>query len=353
MELQIFTPGMELIGILDNFISLEWTGKYHTAGEFVLTAPLTSASLAMLKRDNLAVCGARSGYIETVELLMEEGGETVTVTGRDLLGYLARRINWGTISWSGTAEGFLRKLVDANCISCAEARIIPGLTLGMAAGYAGNISKQDSYGNILEVIEEVATGAGLGCRIALDVGAKAMVFDVYQGADRRAGGPDPLIFSRGMENILTQIYTDSANSHANTALIGGEGEGAARIMASITAGEGLGRYELFVDAKDLQSTAGETTLTTEEYQAQLLQRGREALAERPVLQSLDGTVNHLARLDFGLGDLVTVCDPSWGLSMDTRITEMQEIFENAGTTVNVVFGGGVPTLTDKIRKGMI
>lgn len=353
MELQIFTPGMELAGVLDSFESLDWTSRYCTAGEFVLKAPLTPSALELLRRDRLVVYDGKSGYVETVELLMEEDGERVTATGRDLLGYLARRINWGTINWSGTAEGFLRKLVEANCISCADARIIPGLVLGAAGGFAGSISKQNSYGNLLEVMEEVATGAGLGCRIVLDAGARSMAFDVYQGADRRAGGPDPLIFSREMENILTQVYTDSANGHANTALIGGEGEGAARTMASITAEAGLGRYELYVDAKDIRSALGEAALTPEEYRAQLLQRGHEALAQRPVIQTMDGTVNHLARLSFGLGDLVTVSDPLWGVSVDTRITEIQEICENTGNTVNVILGGGIPTLTDKIRKGMI
>ena len=353
MELEIFAPDLRLAGVMDGFTSLSWTSRWRTAGEFTLEAPLTSASLALLRRDSVVLAGGRSGYIESVELSMEEDGETVTARGRDLLGYLARRINWGAVDWSGPAEGFLRKLVNDNCIACAAPRVIPGLVLAPAAGFPGDIARQDSFGNLLEVLEAVAAGSELGFRIRLNAPARTMTFEVYQGMDRSAAGPDPLILSRGMENILSQTYLDSANGYANTALIGGGGEGADRTTAAIEAGEGLGRYEIFVDAGDVISAAGNPPLTPEEYQAQLLQRGREALAERPILRTLDGAVNHLARLDFGLGDLVTVSDPSWGVAMDARVTELQEIFENAGTTVNAVFGAAVPTLTDKIRKGMI
>lgn len=353
MELYVFTPALDLYGVLDNFQSLTWVSRYYTAGEFTITAPLTTKSLELLRRGNVVSFGSKNGYIETVELTMEDGVETITAIGRSLVGYLARRINWGTINYTGTAEGFMRKIVSDNCIACTPDRIIPGLSLASPGGFTGSFSKQNSYGNVLEVLEDVAKSSGLGYRIVLNAASKTLSFEVYQGTDHRSVSADPVIFSRSMENMLTQVYYDSINSHSNTALIGGQGEGSSRTTASIISGTGLARYELFVDAKDLQSALGDVTLTAAEYEALLLQRGQEALAERPIIQTLDGTINHLVSASAGLGDLVTVLDPTWGITMHTRITEIEEIYENQGTTINVTFGGGVPTLTDKIRKGMI
>ena len=46
------------------------------------------------------------------------------------------------------------------------------------------------------------------------------------------------MFSKEYENITEQIYTESTAEYANTALIGGEGEGEDRTFVAITNSSG-------------------------------------------------------------------------------------------------------------------
>ncbi|RUT62961.1 hypothetical protein C1144_04880 [Clostridium botulinum] len=86
--------------------------------------------------------------------------------------------------------------------------------------------------------------------------SRLIKFDVYKGVDRTLnnGTIAPCIFSRDFENILEQEYTDSLNNYRNTTLIAGAGEGKDRKITSIEEGAGLDRYELYVDARDIQDT---------------------------------------------------------------------------------------------------
>lgn len=350
MELQVFSQDIELLGILDSFQTLQWTSRYYTSGDFELVMPYTQAARELLCRGNLLRLGNRSGYLHSIALEMGDGGETITATGCDLTHYLARRINWQILTYSGTAAGFMGKLVSDNCIEAAAERVIPRLELGLLPD-SPILHKQNSYGNLLEVLEEVARAAGLGYRIQLEPKGRKLIFQVYQGEDHTVGQTalPPVILSRDFENLLEMAYVESEANYANTALIAGAGEGEARKKAAIQEGSGLGRYEIFVDANDLQPTAEGGELTSEEYTALLLQRGQERLRDYCMSQSFDSV---LFGTDVALGDLVTVTDKRWGITCTCRVTELEETFENGGCLRNVILGDGVPTQYEKLRKGM-
>ena len=116
-------------------------------------------------------------------------------------------------------------------------------------------------------------------------------------------------------------------------------------------GTDLDRLELYVDARDLQKEE----MTDIEYQAKLTERGNEKLAENVEVQSFDSKINLNSNLtykvDFDLGDKVT-CEQSVGVgvTIDTRITEIEEVYENTGKQVNVIFGNRMPELVDKIKE---
>lgn len=61
-------------------------------------------------------------------------------------------------------------------------------------------------------------------------------------------------------------------------------------------------------------------------------------------------VNTVNTKGFGVGDMVTIIDKNWGVMINTRITEIVEIYENKGKTVNLVLGNNVPTLYEKIKR---
>ena len=264
----------------------------------------------------------------------------------------------------------MRKLVLDNCINTANAnRKIPNLILGKVRGFNESIQYQNSYGGVLEQLENISNTSALGYRNLLDIETREIIFDMYKGVNRTInnGSIAPCIFSRDFENILEQEYVDSLNNYKNTCLIAGAGEGKDRKLTSIEQGQGLDRYELYVDARDVQDTKqiektdGEGNKITEdvpmsdnEYMPLLLQRGNEKLAECYEVQTFDSKINtqgnNVYKKDFDLGDVVTVLDKKWNIRIDTRITEIEETYEGKGLEVNVTFGNNVPTIIDKIKQ---
>lgn len=141
----------------------------------------------------------------------------------------------------------------------------------------------------------------------------------------------------------------------------GEGEGSSRIIVSVDIRESLQeeRREIYVDARDLQSTymdesGVERTYTPSQYKELLKQRGREKLAEYEVLESVNSDVdpnaNLVYRQDFDLGDLCTYRYTDVNIECIKRITEIQEVYEGSEQTLSVVFGSEGSTSIKKIIK---
>lgn len=361
MELYIFDRELNFQGILEEHFSLRWVRKYSKCGEFELHCALTPDTLKLLKKGNVIwkKDDEEAGYIEHRHLKQDTTGkEVLVIKGKFLTGYLGRRIIWGTENLNTTSELATRELINKNAINPSNTiRKIDLMELGDLKGYAGNIDKQVSYTNLLETVEEIANTSELGIRTLLDIENKQMVFDIYKGLDRTAGNGinPPAIFSQEFENILEQEYTDSLNNYRNTVLVAGEGEGSDRELVSIENGQGLDRYELFVDARNLQSTdENDNPIPITEYRKLLEDRGISKLSEHKEIETFDSKVNLNSNLvyreDFDLGDIVTCTSKKWGITIDTRITEIEEVYEESGKQVNVVFGNEIPTLIDAIKR---
>mgnify|MGYP001409749470 CR=1 FL=1 len=373
MELYIFNRNLELQGIIDTFISLIWTRRYHKTGGFSLYCPLNSDNLKLLQRENIIYKqgNEEAGYIETRKLtISEKGEELIEITGKLLTNYLDRRISWDRVNYNGKTEELMRKLVLENAIDPKDtSRKIDNLILGDLKGFTETIKYQNSFGNVLEQLENISNTSNLGYRNLLDIKNKKIIFDVYKGIDRTIsnGTIAPCIFSRDFENILKQEFYDSLSDYKNTALIAGAGEGKDRKITSIEEGQGLDRHEVYVDARDIEDTKEVKTydeegneiiedvpMSDEEYIPLLIQRGKEKLAEREEITTFDSKVNtrgnNIYRKDYDLGDLVTVVDDKWRLRVDTRITEIEEVYEEGKVEINPTFGNNVPTIIDVIKR---
>ncbi len=359
MELYIFDRDINRWGILDSYVSLRWTRRYHRAGEFELHTALTAETLNLLQRENIIWKrdDVEAGYIEHRELRQDSlGKETLIVRGKFLTGYLGRRIIWGIENRNMSTEKIIRVLIERNSIAPdAPDRVLPFFELGQQRDIPGNTRVQIGYKNLLEAVEGLAETNGFGIRTIFDAQNKKLIFDVYRGLDRTAGQSTnpPAIFSREFENVFEQEYVDSLNNYRNIALVAGEGEGTDRELVTAGEGEGLDRYELYVDARDLQST-DENEQPVPDYPGLLAARGAAKLAECEEIRTFDSKVNLRGNLrykeDFDLGDIVTVTSKRWGVAVDTRITEIEEVFEPGGRDIYCTFGNAAPTLIDKIRQ---
>lgn len=363
MELYVFDRELNFVGLLDNFFSLRWVRRYHRAGEFELHCPLNAHTLELLQsqRENIIwkQGDVEAGYIKYRQLGQDDQGqETLVVKGEFLTGYLGRRIIWGQEILNTTAEIAMRALVERHAINPADpARVMPLLELGELQNFDEAVDYQTSYKNLLEEIEKISNLSGLGYRVAVDLPAKKLLFQVYKGRDLTAGqtANPPAIFSNEFENVLDQQYVDSLHNYRNVALVAGAGEGVDRKLVTVGQSTGLDRFELFVDARDLREEDEEGNPIQEaDYLEMLKSRGQSKLTECADLQTFESRINVRSNLrykeDFDLGDIVTCTSKKWGVTIDVRITEVEEIYEQNGFSLNVTFGNSVPTLIEKIKQ---
>lgn len=361
MEIYVFDEHLNMQGIVGSYTSFIWRRRYSKHGDFELHCPLNFENLEILKKGNVIWKNddEEAGYIQYRKLAMNDNGdELLVVTGKFLTGYLNRRIIWGTENLSMTSELAMRELVNKNAVNPSNMdRKIALVALGEVKGYAQTTNIQTSDVNLLDKVEEIANTNELGIRSILDLTSKKIIFDIYEGLDRTAsnGVNPPAIFSREFENVLEQEYTDSSNNYRNVALVAGEGEGVDRKKVTIGEGVGLDRYEVYVDARDIQSKKEDETIIPEAQYLQLLRdRGNDKLSEYKDVKTFDSKINLNSNLtykiDFDLGDKVTCVSKKWDVTIDTRITEIEEVYEETGKQVNVTFGDNLPTLTDKLKE---
>lgn len=371
MELYIFDSNLQFLTIIDCYTQFRWVRRFYSNGEFELSAPLNSLTLEILKENNIIVKkdSTEAGMINYRQLKLNSNGvEEINVKGKFIKDILSRRIVWGTENYNNyNTELMLRDLVNKNVIDPSNInRKIPSVILGDLNNYTDVISKQISYKNLLEIMEDVTLISNIGTRLDFSVADKKLVFNTYKPLDRTINQNInvPAIFTKEFDNILEQEFTSSNTNYKNTVFVAGAGQGINRKKITIDSGnKGLDRVELFVDARDLQDTksvtSGDNTeevpIPLEEYNKLLLNRGQEKLKECVDVNSFTSKINVnqnnlIYKQDYDLGDIVTCINRKWNIKVNTRITEVEEFFNTNGKEINIVFGQELPTLIDKIKQ---
>ncbi len=362
LDLVIFSPTLAKLGIIDSYISFRWTRKYSKCGSFELHCASTTSGLEYLVRDNIIYKpgDVEAGVINTIHVKTDAEGKEITIAkGTFLTGYLARRLIWGSEILTGAAELSMRTLVTKNCIAPSDsARIIPLLELAPIQNLVEAIDYQSSYKNLLEELDIMASVTQLGYRIRFDLTNKKLIFEVYKGLDRTEGqSTNPrAIFSKEFDNILESEYIDSLNNYANVVLVGGtQDDPYYEKFMTVGNAVGLARFEIFNDQSGIPTQDENGYLTTTAYNNLLIGKGNEVLAETTELKTFTSTIstdgNLKYKVDFDLGDIITIVSKRLGLTLDTRIAEIEEVYEVTGLKINVIFGNNIPTILDKI-KGM-
>lgn len=346
MQLYIYNPNRELTGIVESFEYLRWTRRYSQCGSFELKAIATQENAALLKEGNIIWKNddEEAGIIEHLELSQSEH-EIITASGRFATSFLARRILWQTEILSGDLSVCVNQLLNNNIINPTDtARQITGISFS-SPNLGIPVSTQISYRNLMDSVTELCASSDIGIKTVFTPATGIFTVTLYNGANSQA------VFSKEYENLTEQIYTESVADYANTALIGGEGEGADRTFVAITSGSGETRREIFVDAKDIRAEDFGT-----DYVNTLTFRGQSKLNEQAIRYTFDTSVNPHGNLtykiDFDLGQTVKVISKAWGVSMSTRITEIEETYDTDGQSISVVFGKAELTIAQKVRSDM-
>lgn len=339
MEIRIYNPNLYRLGQLENQTSLIWTRKFFEPGQFELHAPITEENLKLLKEDNIIFKkgGKEAGIIEEIEKEENEAINEIVAKGRFASSYMDRRLIKSTVNFSGKIEEAMQHLLGI-------VEPIPTVNIGELKGFEEEVSFQATMKNLLKIITKLSKAGNIGFRFAPDFKKHMLTFETYKGADRTINQRERprVIFSESYSNLNNAKYWINKQNFKTLAIVGGEGEGEERVYVTVGGGEGLELREIFVDAKDISSDG----LSETEYRAALVQRGQEALNEHIVYESMeceaDPAVNFQYLDDYDLGDIVTVKKKKWGVYMNQRITEIQEIYEHGEMYVVPTFGSPLP-----------
>ncbi len=349
MEIYVLNTNFESVAVVDEFESLIWTDRYDEAGDFELFMSMDKRLLSYLKQDYY-LWSAESEHMMIIEQInitsdLEEGNKLI-VTGRSLESILNRRIVWGQKVLTGLLQEAIETLLNECIISptIAERKIDnfifvqnndPRIT-------ALTIDTQYTGDNLYEVIQTQCTKHNIGFKIVLNDNNQ-FVFSLYSGEDRSYEQTENpyVIFSPDFENIINSNYLESNQVYKNVTLVAGEGEGAARKTRVVGSASGLSRRELFTDARDVSSDAGDGwTLTDAEYNEQLDQRGTDSLTEYAAITSFEGEVEATRMfkygVDFFIGDIVQIAN-EYGHEGRAYISEFVMAQSENGTSMYPTF----------------
>ena len=341
MELRFYDKDLNLLGITENQISFIWTRKFFESGVFKAVLPITNDNIKICQMENIVTYrGAENGgVIEDVLLRANESEKTITIQGRFLSSYMDRRLVRPVFNFSGKVEIAMRRML-------AEAFPLPLVELGALNNFNESVVFQASYKNLLSVENKLSTGFNIGFKFRPDFTAKKIYFETFKGVDRSRQQNERAFveFSNKFNNLNSLEHRTNNQLLKNVAYVGGEGEGEERVYVEVgeTTSSGLDRRELFVDARDLQSQ----NVSAADYKEVLKTRGREKMAEHSLVNAYEcstvSTGNYNYKIDYDLGDIVTVRHTEWGFSEAKRITEISEVYENGGMFVAPVLGTPLP-----------
>lgn len=346
MELRFYTPEMDFIGVMENQSYVNWSRRYFVPGTVSIIAPITDDNVIMTAKGNLAWIRGAAEAAVIEDRTIEEGYRTnrITAQGRFLSSYMDRRLIRPRVNFSGRVEVAMRQLL-------AGAEPLPRVELGTLVGFTDTISFQASYKNLLTYEQKLAQTANFGFRFRPDFTEKKIAFEVFKGKDRTLSQTENsrVVFSEQYDN-LDKVRMRETNQIKKTCVyIGGqidESTGTRKVVSFGTELTGLERRELFVDARDMAPD----DLTEAEYEEKLLQRGHEKQLEYAESMAFecetDPASNFVYKQDYDLGDLVSVRKRRWNITVDLRITGIDEVYEKGGTRIVPVFGNPLASAID-------
>ena len=345
MEIRFYDQNLGFIGLMENQRSMIWTRRFYEPGKMTVCAPLTDDNLRLTRMGNIVwMRGCDEAAVIEDRIITDTPEESkIEISGRFLSSYMDRRLIRPSVSFDGLVEVAMRKLLT-------DAVPIPRVVLGALNGFTDTVTFQATYKNLMDYETKLSKTSNIGYRFRPDFNAKQIVFETYKGVDRSFGQyiNPRVIFSERYDNLSEMDYRENDQLLKTTVYIGGQGEGGDRVFVSF--GEeysGLDRRELYVDARDLTQEEG---MSLDEYKQKLLQRGREKVTEYQESQSIscvtDANANFAYKVNYDLGDIVSVRKRDWGITVDLRITEIEEVYENGGMEVHPVLGTPLPQSVD-------
>ena len=400
--IRIFTPDIDLLAEISNYEFLSALRSWSGIGDLELRINRYKQYTNTLQKGNIIVVGKdkhKAYIIFHRAIALDEAGkatENWLIKALELKVVTGERLtlppsHTAYDSRSASAETVMKHYVNGNIINPTDInRKIPQLLLAPDLNRGPHVIWQSRFKNLAEDLAEISLVSGISWGARVDYDLRKWIFDVSEGRDLTVNQDvhSPVIFSPQFDNIKNMQYVESDLNYKNTAYIAGQGEGVERRVVVLGQASGLARKELFVDARDVSEEAdveGAEPLPRppQEIITDLINRGEQKLAEMIQEVFLEAQImtptksvnikkeisfltqfqinekinvteefasSFVYEQDYDLGDIVTIQNKDWGVTLDARITEIKEIYEPSGFQLEATFGNSRPTLISKIKQ---
>lgn len=327
------------------YLDLLWDRKYYETGQFSVQIRAKDYS------DEMRYIYTRNrpeiGMIQKVVYTDEE--ELVELSGFFCEKLLADKIIYPVFERYGTRAGF---------VAAAVAKYksdIPRLKVAEFDDSGEKIRKQETGATLEEMAYSTLQVEGKSYRCRYDLEQDVINFEIYQGIDRTQAQTvnNFVTFSRGFRNIKNVRAQSDSSAYKNYFVVGGQGEGAERITATLDLSEGGYRRELFIDGKS--KSYAEDKQTQEEYMEVLIQLATEKAQRYVSIENVefdtvaDAGAKYLE--DYDLGDKCDIIIDSIGKAYEARIIEVLETWDSGVHQVTLTFGDKIPTVYERVRIG--
>lgn len=357
-------------GLVTGASSIRLVERHYIPGYFTVEVP-TGARHAqeLLEGRVLLVDGAFWGIVDDVGYKAEAAGDILTVSGRQLKGLTADRITippgstavssaQGYDTAMGSTETVIKHFVAGNMSNADQpARVVFGLEIAADQGRGLADDKYMSRHEPLDtVLSALGEASGLGYDIAPDLARHRLVFDVVPGEDHTGEQSERtrVVFDVHRKTALSQAYAHNTGDARNLfyATMGGaEFEDEALTVTYVRDGEdepvGIRRREVHMELSVDTPTAGDEY--NELKRLALIEAENYRPAESFTCEIPPGG-RYQYRKDFKVGDLVTVRNMAWGVTMDTRLTEMETQYSASDITLTATFGKAPLTVFGRLRR---
>lgn len=347
--INIYSPDFEFKGILQAYISLIWTEEYNGLGTFTLICVDSPENIALLQMGYYIYQNNKKTAMIIKYVKPNSEDSIIEVSGYTTLFLLSQRTIFPTQTITQIESG-IYALVERFFKGSESIRNIPNFTthrlLYGLKGYTYSQEKQITGNYVDETVFELGEFSEFGAVMNFDFRNNRHVFEVYQGLDRTFGNGinDPALFTVEFGNLPKTIIIDDMSVFKNVAYVAGAGEGTARKYVIVGDTTGIDRYELWVDARDLQQeytddSGNNVTLTNAQYTEVLKSRGLSKLNEHLRAKSFNGEVDPANfRTEFYLGDIVSCRSERYGYRIDARISKYTEVTEKNKTKLVLTLG---------------
>lgn len=359
MVIYVFNEQLQRIGLLNLYTALQWNEVWGDSGSFQLWAIFNRENSQLLVSNNLIWTEEEQlGVIEVVKKSIDDDGRaSIVVSGRFVESkWLGKRIIWGKqVEIDQFPSDIVRSLVTNQAISPADpSRTLSNIVLDPNPEALGEkVSMTRSFSNLWVTIREVCSIDSLDTRLRFNPIESKLYLTVKQGTDRS----NSVRISTELNDILTSDYKEDSSNFMNTALVAGRGEDSDRKIVYLNnSNSGLGRNELYVDARDLSETDQKGfALDPQVYLDMLYSRGKSRLDEFPTYSEYNTTIRtkgktaYIFGVDYFLGDTITIVDNKIGVTLKAQVKGRQRYYDEKGESVNLTIGIALPTITQLLK----